>query len=68
MFDTWSYGPQKTPIFEIPGHAPAHRRKDLDLFHQHLLLQLCSSALKYGSNGEQKKYYTELFYKEPESN
>ena len=37
-------------VIEISGHAHVHRRKDLDLFHQHLLLHQCSSAMKYGYN------------------
>ena len=50
MFDTWSYGPQKLrrtftndaySVFEISGHAPTHRRKDLDLFHQHPSVLFC---------------------------
>ena len=50
MFATWSYGPQKLrrtftndaySVFEISGHAPTHRRKDLDLFHQHPSVLFC---------------------------
>jgi len=40
-------------VLPISGHAHIHGSKDLDLFHQHLRLHQCSSALKYGSNPEQ---------------